>query len=73
MARSARCQKLSGSSGGYLGALLRLTLLAPDIVESIPDGRRPEDVTLPWLLEPLPLNWSEQSKGGASLLVRSLT
>ncbi len=26
---------------GYLGTLLRLTLLAPDIIEAILDGRRP--------------------------------
>ena len=45
---------------GYLGGLLRLTLLAPDIVEAILDGLRPEDVTIPRLLEPFPLNWSEQ-------------
>jgi hypothetical protein len=32
---------------GYLGSLLRLTLLAPDIVEAILDGRAPDDVTLP--------------------------
>ena len=41
---------------GYLGSLLRLTLLAPDIVEAILDGLRPEDVTIPRLLEPFPLN-----------------
>jgi hypothetical protein len=44
---------------GYLGTLLRLTLLAPDIVEAILDGPTGE-VTLPTLLEPFPLNWSEQ-------------
>ena len=27
---------------GYLGTLLRLTLLAPDIVEAMVDGRQPE-------------------------------
>jgi hypothetical protein len=48
---------------GYLGSLLRLTLLAPEIVEAILDGRRPEDVTLPRLLEPFPLSWSEQQQG----------
>ncbi len=31
---------------GYLGSLLRLTLLAPDIVEAILDGRQPEGMTL---------------------------
>jgi len=45
---------------GYLGSLLRLTLLAPDIVEAILDGRQPQDGTLPWPLQSLPLVWAEQ-------------
>jgi hypothetical protein len=45
---------------GYLGTLLRLTLLAPNLIEALLDGRQPEGVTLPRLLEPFPLNWSEQ-------------
>jgi hypothetical protein len=36
---------------GYLGCLLRLTLLAPDIVAAILDGRQPEWMTLPGLME----------------------
>ena len=46
---------------GYLGSLLRLTLLAPDIVEAILDGRQPEGVTLPGLMEPFPLEWGRQA------------
>jgi len=42
---------------GYLGSLLRLTLLAPDIVESILDGRAPRCLALPVLLEPVPVAW----------------
>ena len=45
---------------GYLGTLLRLTLLAPDIVEAILDGRQPEELGLPRLMEPLPVAWHEQ-------------
>jgi hypothetical protein len=45
---------------GYLGSLLRLTLLAPDIVELIIDGRQPNSVTLPGLMVPLPLAWAGQ-------------
>lgn len=41
----------------YLGKMLRLTLLAPGIVEAILDGRQPEGVTLPALMEGLPLEW----------------
>jgi hypothetical protein len=46
---------------GYLGTLLRLTLLAPHLVEAILNGREPEGVTLPALLEGVPVGWGEQS------------
>lgn len=45
---------------GYLGSLLRLTLLAPDIVSAILDGRVADRIALPALLEPVPLDWSQQ-------------
>lgn len=45
---------------GYLGTLLRLTLLAPDIVEAILNSQALSDLGLPRLLEPLPLSWLEQ-------------
>jgi hypothetical protein len=45
---------------GYLGTLLRLTLLAPEMVEAILNGRQPERVTLPRLLEGVPVGWGEQ-------------
>ena len=51
---------------GYLGTLLRLTLLAPDLVEAILNGRQPEGVTLPRLLEGVPVGWGEQRLGRAS-------
>ena len=43
----------------YLARVLRLTLLAPDIVESILDGQAPE-VTLGWLLKTMPTDWERQ-------------
>ena len=45
---------------GYLGSLLRLTLLAPDIVEAILDGRQPDRMGLPTLMEPFPVEWNRQ-------------
>jgi hypothetical protein len=45
---------------GYLGSLLRLTLLAPDIVEAVLDGRQPERMGLPTLMDPFPLEWIRQ-------------
>jgi hypothetical protein len=46
---------------GCIGTLLRLTLLAPEIVEAILDGRQPEGMTLPQLVEPFPLEWPGHS------------
>lgn len=45
---------------GYLGSLLRLTLLAPDIIESVLDGRQPDGASLPALMEPFPIEWARQ-------------
>ena len=45
---------------GYIGQVLRLTLLAPDIIEAILNGRD-QGLTLPALLEPLPMDWERQS------------
>ena len=45
--------------------MLRLTLLAPDIVEAILDGRQPEGMTLPGLLKGVPVEW-ERTVGGAA-------
>lgn len=44
----------------YLTRTLRLTLLAPDLVEAILDGRQPEHLTLERLKGPLPVEWEEQ-------------
>ena len=45
---------------GYVGRLLQLTLLAPDVVEGILDGRQAAELGLPALMEPLPLEWDVQ-------------
>ena len=45
---------------GYVGSILRLTLLAPDIIEAILDGRQPATLGLPMLLKPFPLAWDRQ-------------
>ena len=42
-----------------MSRVLRLTLLTPDIVKAIPDGRRGAEVTLPRVLEPLLAAWVE--------------
>jgi len=44
----------------YLGRMLNLTLLAPDLVEAILDGRQGPDVTLAGLMKGVPVEWEEQ-------------
>ena len=54
----AAAEKINSS---YVSRLLRMTLLAPDIVEAILDGRQPADMTLAMLMEPFPVSWSMQN------------
>jgi hypothetical protein len=56
-AELAKAQKVNDS---YLGRILRLTLIAPDIVESILTGRQPSTLQLDDLLKPLPAAWERQ-------------
>lgn len=44
----------------YVARVLRLTLLAPELIEAILDGRQPRALTLPTLMKPLPMEWKEQ-------------
>ena len=44
----------------YLAKVLRLTLLAPDIVMAILDGRQPDVLTWRELAKPFPVLWAEQ-------------
>jgi len=50
---------------GWVAEVLRLTMLAPDIIEAILDGRQPRHLNLQVLRgrhELLPRDWSEQRK-----------
>lgn len=53
----AAAEKINPS---YLSRVLRLTLLAPDIVEAILDGRQSPSLDLPRLLRRFPRDWPEQ-------------
>ncbi|HYZ34266.1 MAG TPA: hypothetical protein VE684_18510 [Crenalkalicoccus sp.] len=53
----AAAEKINSS---YVSRVLRLTLLAPDIVEAILDGRQPAKMALPELMEPFPVAWRKQ-------------
>ena len=56
----AELAEREGIASSYLTRVLRLTLLAPDIVEATLDGRHGPAVTLARVLEPFPLAWNEQ-------------
>lgn len=56
----AELAEREGIASSYLTRVLRLTLLAPDIVEAILDGRHGQAVTLARVLEPFPLEWKHQ-------------
>jgi hypothetical protein len=47
-------------NSSYVSRLLRLTLLAPEIIEVILVGRQPAEMTLPGLMEPFPADWAGQ-------------
>ena len=47
---------------GYMGRLLQLTLLAPDIVEKIIDGRPPTQLTLSTALKTFSMIWAVHSR-----------
>ena len=53
----ANAEKINPS---YVSRVLRMTLLAPAIVEAILDGRQPAVMTLAALMEPFPVTWQEQ-------------
>ncbi|MBF0213802.1 MAG: hypothetical protein HQM00_09610 [Magnetococcales bacterium] len=44
----------------YVAKVLRLTLLAPDIIEAILDDRQPDVMTWRELAKPFPAEWPEQ-------------
>jgi hypothetical protein len=53
----AKAEKVNDS---YLSRILRLTLLAPEIIEAIATGQQPSTLQLDDLLKPLPAVWARQ-------------
>ena len=53
----AAAEKINPS---YVSRILRLTLLAPDIVEAILDGRQPAAMTVKELMQPMPVEGEGQ-------------
>jgi hypothetical protein len=56
----AELAKREGIAAPYLTRTMRLTQLAPDLVESILDGSHPSGLQLEALRSSLPMAWSEQ-------------
>jgi hypothetical protein len=57
LAELAHAERISRS---YVCRVLRLTLLAPDIVEHVLDGRRTPE--LAHLMQPFPVEWERQRR-----------
>ena len=57
IAEIAATEKINES---YVGRVLRLTLLAPDIAEAILNGRQPSGLQLDGLMRRFPVGWREQ-------------
>lgn len=55
--------KAHGKNASYVAAILRLTLLAPDIIEAVLDGRQPATLQLqPLMRDGVPVAWPEQRR-----------
>jgi hypothetical protein len=52
-----------GITPSYMTRVMRLTLLAPGIVEAILHGTQCPEVTLARVLEPFPARWDDQQLG----------
>jgi hypothetical protein len=52
-----------GIAPSYMTRVLRLTLLSPDIVGEILEGRQEPEMTLARVLAPFPVEWKMQSGG----------
>ena len=57
----AELAEREGIAPSYMTRVLRLSLLAPDIVDAILDGTQAPEVTLAQVLEPFPVEWNLQT------------
>ena len=56
----AELAEREGIATSYMTRVMRLNLLAPDLVEAILDGKQGPEVALARLMEPLSLEWTAQ-------------
>jgi len=59
-ASSADLAKAEKVNDSYMSRILRLTLIAPDVIEAILAGSQPSTLQLDELLKPLPAAWNGQ-------------
>ena len=64
----AKAEKINAS---YICRVLRLTLLAPAIVEAILDGSQPADLQLDRILKTFPIDWEQQADHFDKLIHKS--
>ncbi len=58
--RRMRGRKMVFTPSSYVARTLKLTTLAPDIIEAIINGEEPSGLSLSKLVKTFPLDWSEQ-------------
>jgi hypothetical protein len=63
VAELAKAERINAS---YVCRILRLTLLAPSIVEEAMNGTQSQAMALECLMRPFPTEWREQRRGFAS-------
>lgn len=56
----AELAEREGIAPSYMTRVMRLALLAPEIIEAIVEGRQGPEATLTWALEPFPAQWRVQ-------------
>jgi hypothetical protein len=59
---AAEIAEAEGATRSFVNRLLRLTLLAPDIVEAILEGREPKAMQFEELTDAIPSEWEKQRK-----------
>jgi hypothetical protein len=63
---AAELADAEGVTRSFVNRLLRLTLLAPDIVEAILEGSQPKAMQLKELTDAIPSEWEKQRKALSS-------
>jgi hypothetical protein len=58
----AELAEREGIATSYVTRVMRLTLLAPDLVEAIVHGKQGPEVTLARVMGPFPVRWSEDGE-----------